>query len=136
MGLTIEGNYKVTEYILLTGEVAKSSVPFYTTDSSKGNGLVSQMFKMQLTGSNEAWSVKATAFFPATQTRIKGSYKRLGINYQSFQHLYSTALPKPHGAEASTQLLWHRWLDVMLSANTNDFSNPFISQQYKKHYRI
>ncbi len=129
MGLTIEGNYKVTEHILLTGEVAKSSVPFYTADSSKGNGLVGQMFRMN-DRSNEAWSVKATAFFPATQTRIKGSYKRLGINYQSFS-IFTDGSSQTAWSGSIDQLFLHRWLDIMLSANTNDFSNPLISQQYK-----
>jgi hypothetical protein len=129
MGLTLEGNYKVTNNILVTGEVAKSSVPFYTPDSSKGNGLVSQMFRMR-DRSNEAWSLKALAFFPATQTRIKGSYKHLGINYQSFS-IFTDGSSQTAWSGSISQLFFHRWLDITLSANTNDFSNPLISSQYK-----
>ena len=129
MGLTLEGNYKITDNILVTGEVAKSSVPFYTPDSSRGKGLVSQMFRMS-DRSNEAWSVKASAFFPATQTRLRGSFKHLGINYQSFS-LFTDGSSQTAWSGSIGQLFFHRWLDITLSANTNDFSNPLIGSQYK-----
>jgi hypothetical protein len=129
MGVTLEGNYKVTEHILLTGEVAKSSVPFYAPDSAKGNGPVSQLFRMS-DRSNEAWSVKASAFFPLTQTRIKGSFKHLGINYQSFS-IFTDGSSQTAWSGSVDQLLFHRMLDLMVAANTNDFSNPLVSSQYK-----
>ncbi|MBS1564376.1 MAG: hypothetical protein JST39_08295, partial [Bacteroidetes bacterium] len=128
MGLTLEGNYKLTDNIMLTGEVAKSSVPFYS-DSSKGNGLVSQMFRMS-DRTNEAWAVKAAAFFPRTQTRIRGTYKHLGINYQSFS-IFTDGSSQTAWSATLSQLFFHRWLDITLSANTNDFSNPLIGSQYK-----
>ena len=129
MGFTVEGNYKITDNIIVTGEVAKSSVPFYTRDSSKSNGLFSQMFRMN-DRSNEAWSLKASAFFPATQTRIRGNFKRLGINYQSFS-IFTDGSSQTAWGGSIDQLLFHRWLNIMLSANTNDFSNPLIGSQYK-----
>ena len=128
MGLTLEGNYHITEHILLTGEIAKSSSPAYSGDSTKRSP-GAQLFQMN-DHSNEAWSAKINAFFPATQTRIRGSYKHLAVNYQSFS-IFTDGSSQSAWSANLDQLLFKKQLDIMLGANTNDFSNPFISQEYK-----
>ncbi|WP_133995028.1 porin family protein [Dinghuibacter silviterrae] len=130
MGLTLQGNYKVTKNILVTAEVAKSSVPAYVSDSSKKEGgLAGQMLHMS-DRSNEAYSVMANAFFPATQTRLRGSFKHLGENFQSFS-VFTDGSAQTAWNGSLDQLLFKRQLDLVLSAYTNDFSNPYISQQYR-----
>ena len=126
MGLTLEGNYHLTKNILLTGEVAKSSAPGYANDSTKGG---SRLFRMN-DRSNEAWSMKANAFFPQTQTRIRGTYKHLAVNYQSFS-IFTDGSAQSAWSANINQLFFQRQLDVTLGANTNDFSNPLLSQEYR-----
>ena len=129
MGLTLEGNYHINEHILLTGEIAKSSTPSYTGDSTHKTSLGSQLFKMN-DRTNEAWSLKLNAFFPATQTRIKAAYKHLAVNYQSFS-IFTDGSAQSLWSANIDQLFFHRQLDIMLGANTNDFTNPFIGKEYK-----
>ncbi|MES1249174.1 MAG: hypothetical protein ABUL46_00745, partial [Chitinophaga rupis] len=128
MGLTVEGNYHLNKNILLTGELAKSSSPAYTGDSTR-KALSSQLFQMN-DHTNEAWSLKANAFFPATQTRIKGTYQHLAANYQSFS-IFTDGSSRSAWSANIDQLLFRKQLDLMVGANTNDFSNPFIGQEYK-----
>lgn len=128
MGLTLEGNYHINKNILLTGELAKSSSPAYNGDSTR-KSLGAQLFQMN-DHSNEAWALKMNAFFPATQTRVRGSYKRLSANYQSFSIFTDGSAQSAWSANVD-QLLFRKQLDVMIGANTNDFSNPFIGQEYK-----
>jgi hypothetical protein len=129
MGLTVEGNYKLTDNILVTGEVAKSSYPSYARDSSVKNGLAAQMLQMNKQH-NTAWSLKANTFFPKTQTTLKGSFKRLGANFQSFS-TFTDGSAQTAWSAGIQQLFFKRQLALALSANTNDFSNPFIGTQYK-----
>jgi hypothetical protein len=128
MGLTLEGNYHINKNILLTGELAKSSSPAYTGDSTR-KPLGSQLFQMN-DHSNEAWALKMNAFFPATQTRVRGTYKHLAANYQSFS-IFTDGSSQSAWSANIDQLLFRKQLDIMLGANTNDFSNPFISQEYR-----
>jgi len=129
MGMTLQTNYHITKNILLTGEIAKSSSPSYTGDSTKTTSTGAQLLKLS-DHSNEAWSVAANAFFPATQTRLKGSYKHLSANFQSFS-IFTDGSAQSAWSANLDQLLFNKQLDVALGANTNDFSNPFISQEYR-----
>jgi hypothetical protein len=129
MGLTLEGNYRINENILFTGEIAKSSTPAYTGDSAHKSSLGSQLFKMN-DRTNEAWALKVNAFFPATQTRIRGTYKHLSVNYQSFS-IFTDGSAQSAWSANINQLFFRKQLDITLGANTNDFSNPFIGQEYK-----
>jgi hypothetical protein len=128
MGFTLEGNYHLTKNIVFTGEVAKSSSPSYSQDSTK-RGTHSGLFSFG-DHSNEGWSTKLNAFFPATQTRVKASYKHLAANYQSFSIFTDGSSQSAWGINVD-QLLFKKRLDLQIGANTNDFSNPFIGQQYR-----
>lgn len=129
MGFTIEGTYRLTKNIMLTAEVAKSSYPVYARDSSGKNSLPSQMLEMS-NRHNEAYSGKAEGVFPRTQTTVKGAFKRLGANFQSFSTFTDGSAQTAWSATVQ-QLFFKRQLTLMLGANTNDFSNPFIGSQYK-----
>lgn len=129
LGFTIEGTYRLTKNIMLTAEVAKSSYPVYAKDSSDKNSLPSQMLEMS-NRHNEAYSLKSEAFFPKTQTTVKGTFKRLGANFQSFSTFTDGSEQTAWSANVQ-QLFFKRQLTIMLGANTNDFSNPFIGSKYK-----
>lgn len=125
MGFTLEGNYHLTKNILFTGEVAKSSSPSYAGDSVK---TTNSLFRLN-DHSNEAWSMKISASFPATQTRLTGTYKHLAENYQSFS-IFTDGSAQSAWSANLDQLLFKKQLDIRLGANTNDFSNPFVGQEY------
>ena len=129
MGFTLEGTYRLTHNIMLTAEVAKSSYPVYARDSSGKNSLPSQMLEMS-NRHNEAYSLKADAVFPKTQTTVRGTFKRLGANFQSFSTFTDGSAQTAWSASVQ-QLFFKRQLTLTLGANTNDFSNPFIGSQYK-----
>ncbi len=129
MGFTIEGTYRLTKNIMFTAEVAKSSYPVYAKDSSGKNSLPSQMLELN-NRHNEAYSLKADAFFPGTQTTVRGAFKRLGANFQSFS-TFTDGSAQTAWSASIQQLFFKRQLALTLGANTNDFSNPFIGNQYK-----
>lgn len=129
MGFTIEGTYRLTDHISLTAEVAKSSYPSYARDSSGKSSLSSQMLEMS-NRHNEAYSLKADAFFPKTQTTIRGTFKRLGANFQSFS-TFTDGSAQTAWSAGVQQPFFKRQLTLAIAANTNDFSNPFIGSQYK-----
>jgi hypothetical protein len=129
IGITLEGNYHITKNILFTGEIAKSSSPSYAKDSTKSNSPTAQLFRMS-DHSNEAWSAKLSASFPATQTKIRASYKHLAANYQSFS-IFTDGSAQSAWSVNLDQLFFKKQLDLTMGANTNDFSNPLISQEYK-----
>jgi len=128
MGFTLEGNYHLTKNILFTGEVGKSSSPAYSNDTSKGHSERSSLFGVS-DRSNEAWSVKVNAYFPETQTRIKAGYKHLAVNYQSFS-IFADGSDQSAWNASVDQLLFKKQLDLLVGANTNDLSNPFLNGEY------
>jgi hypothetical protein len=128
MGLTLEGNYHLTKNILFTGEIGKSSSPSYTGDTSKGSSQGSQLFSIN-DRSNEAWSTKVSAVFPATDTKIRAAYKHLAMNYQSFS-IFTDGSAQSAWSVNVDQLLFKKQLDIAVGANTNDFSNPLLGQEY------
>ncbi|OQP58023.1 hypothetical protein A4R26_23275 [Niastella populi] len=129
MGFTVEGTYRLTKNIMFTAEVAKSSYPVYAKDSSGKSSLPSQMLELS-NRHNEAYSLKADAFFPKTQTTVRGTFKRLGANFQSFS-TFTDGSAQTAWSASIQQLFFKRQLTLTLGANTNDFSNPFIGSQYK-----
>ncbi|MBO9204516.1 MULTISPECIES: hypothetical protein [Niastella] len=129
MGFTVEGNYRLTKNITFTAEVAKSSYPVYAKDSTDNTSLPAQMLELS-NRHNEAYSLKADAAFPKTQTTVRSTFKRLGANFQSFSTFTDGSAQTAWSASVQ-QLFFKRQLTLMLGANTNDFSNPFIGSQYK-----
>lgn len=129
MGFTLEGTYRLAKNIMFTAEVAKSSYPVYAKDSSGKSSLPSQMLELS-NRHNEAYSLKADAFFPKTQTTVRGAFKRLGANFQSFS-TFTDGSAQTAWSASIQQLFFKRQLTLTLGANTNDFSNPFIGSQYK-----
>jgi hypothetical protein len=132
MGLTLEGHYKVSKNIMAIGELAKSSVPEYTdTTKEGGKSLAGQMFTMN-DRSNEAYSIKLIGVFPQTQTKVDGGFKHLGENFQSFSVFTDGEALTSWNAKVD-QLLFKKQLDIIASAYTNDFTNPYISNTFSSN---
>ncbi|MDB5250683.1 MAG: hypothetical protein JWQ40_5077 [Segetibacter sp.] len=128
MGYTIEGQIKVNKTTFITGEAAKSSVPYYSLSSGDKN-LFSSAFKMR-DHSNEAYSIKVVSFIPSTRTKLNGYYRRFGANFQSFS-LFTSGSAQSSWAFRVEQPFLKRRLIVNSSIRANDFTNPFIGRQYK-----
>ncbi|HEV2479726.1 MAG TPA: hypothetical protein VGS79_08670 [Puia sp.] len=128
MGFTIQGCYKVLKNTSVIAEVAKSSLPYYSLDSTRSHDLLGSALKMNLR-SNEAYSLKVNSLIPASQTQITATYSRFGANFQSFS-LFTTGTQQSQWAVRLDQPLLQKRLLIMASVKTNDFVNPLLSTAY------
>ena len=129
MGFTVEGHYKINRTSSLTAEVAKSSSPYYSLDSSKPHNILNSAISMN-DHTNEAYSIKLNSFVPATQTQVNASYRHLGANFQSFSSFTSGSAQSAWSVRVD-QPLFRRHLSVSGSIRANDFTNPFINTTYR-----
>jgi hypothetical protein len=128
MGFTVQGCYKVLKNTSVIAEVAKSSLPYYSLDSTRSHDMLGSALKMNLR-SNEAYSLKVNSFIPASQTQITATYSRFGANFQSFS-LFTTGTQQSQWAVRLDQPLLEKRLMIMASVKTNDFVNPLLSTAY------
>ena len=126
-GFTLEGHYKVGTTTLLTAEVAKSASPFYNR-SLAGKSLMASNFSFG-DRSNEAYSIKINSYLPHTATRLTASYQKIGANFQSFS-LFNTSSRQSLWSARIDQPFFKRRLTMTASVRTNDFSNPYIDNNY------
>lgn len=129
MGIALEGRWQLTKNVFFTGEVARSSLPYYQATTEEGK--VQSLLKFS-DRRNEAWSVGANAFLPATKTKLAGTYKLLGAGFQSFS-LYTTG---------SKQIVWNARIDqsffreqllVTVAIRKNDYSSQFQQANYNSN---
>lgn len=128
-GLTIEGYYKINRNISFVGEVAKSTLPYYSLDSlQKRNGMnaVTRFSER----SNEAYSVQLLSYFPKTLSRFSGSLRYTGANFQSFS-TFTTGASQLRWIAKLEQPLFKKQLTVVSSVQQNDYNNPFVTTAYK-----
>ena len=79
---------------------------------------------------NKALSVKFSAWFPASASRLEAQFKFMGSNYQSFTAFQTNAEQKTWSIRGE-QNFFKRQLKIVASVKTSDFSNPYIIQNYK-----
>jgi hypothetical protein len=128
MGFTVQGTYKVLRNTSVIGEVAKSSLPYYSLDSTQSHDMLGSAVKMN-DRSNEAYSLKVVSLIPKTQTQLNATYSRFGANFQSFS-LFTTGSQQSAFSVRVDQPLLQRRLMVTASVRTNDFVNPLLSSAY------
>ncbi len=129
MGFTVEGHYRINRTSTFTAEVAKSSLPYYSQDSTRQQHVLSSALKMN-DHSNEAWAVKLNTFLPFTQTQLDASYRRYGANFQSFS-LFTSGAAQSSWSVRVDQPFFHKRLSVTGSIRTNDYTNPLLNAAYK-----
>jgi hypothetical protein len=127
-GITVEGLYRLNRNISIVGELAKSTMPYYTLDSLQKKDWLHSVAKFK-EHSNEAYSVRLNGYFPATQTRITGSMRWLGARFQSFS-TFTTGTAQTQWLAKLEQAFWKKRLSVMTSVQKSDFSNPYIATTY------
>ncbi len=128
IGYSIEGHYQLNNTTNLVAEIAKSSQPYYNRSNIK-NSLLSDALQFN-ERSNEAYSLKINSFIPATGTKLIGSFRRTGNNFQSFS-VFTSGSEQTNWMARVDQPFFKRKLTVSASLRTNDFVNPYISNAYK-----
>ncbi|SEL97668.1 hypothetical protein SAMN04488505_10337 [Chitinophaga rupis] len=128
MGLALEGRWQLNKDHYMTGEVAKSSMPYYmrsTHDQGAGNSMLS--FNDH---SNEAFAVTANSFIPVTGTRLSAMYKRMGANFQSFS-LYSTGASQTGWLLKADQPFFKQQLMITASLRQNVYTSILDNASYR-----
>lgn len=128
-GLSLEGLWRISKNISLVGEVAKSTVPFYGRDSLAKSSWMNTLTDFS-TRQNEAYSLRFNGFFPATQTKLLGSVKYFGSNFQSFSS-FTTGSSQLRWMVKLDQPFFKRKLTIHSSIQQNEFNNPFVAANYK-----
>jgi hypothetical protein len=125
-GLAAEAKYKINRNSYIIAEVAESLSPdFRNTPATKTK------FDLQ-DNSNKALAVKFYSYIPATFTHLEGTYKYSGANFQSFSSFQTNSSLKSWHIKADQQFL-KRKLKLAVALRSNEFSNPYIIQNYKSN---
>ncbi|MBO9204214.1 hypothetical protein J7I42_28260 [Niastella sp. MAH-29] len=128
-GISIEGIYALNKNISVIGEVAKSTMPYYSLDSMQSKGWMNAVTRFS-ERSNEAYSVKLLSQFPKTLTRFSGNLRYTGANFQSFSTYTSGASQLKWNVQLEQSLL-KKQLTLISSLQQNDYNNPFATTSYK-----
>lgn len=127
-GITVEGLYRINRNISMTGELAKSTMPYYTLDSMERKNWLHSVARLN-EHSNEAYAVRLNGYFPATQTRVTGSLRWLGARFQSFS-TFTTGTAQTQWLAKLEQAFLKKRLNVTTSVQKSDYSNPYITTTY------
>lgn len=126
-GFSLEAKWQLAQSTFLIGEVAKSISPDYRANPPGKNT------SMDLSdNSNQAVSLKLQSYIPVSHTRVEGLYKKTGANFQSFSSFQANAAVESWSIKVEQPFL-NRMLRVSAAVRKNEFSNPYIEQDYKSN---
>lgn len=127
-GFSAESRWAINRTTYLTAEVAKSLTPDYRNNPPESGGNKFALGDQN----NQAVAFHFYSDIPATRSRIEGFYKKAGANYQSFSSYTTNAAMESWYVKAD-QNLFKRKLRIAASLRRNEFSNPFLVQDYKSN---
>jgi hypothetical protein len=123
-GFSAQMKWQIVPGTYFLGEIAQSFSPnFLSAPPVKNSWSLSDK-------TSKAWSTKFYSYFPKTFTKFEAQYKFTGANYQSFTNFQTNAQYNSWYVKAE-QSLFKRKLHLLASLRTNDYSNPYIIQDYK-----
>ena len=122
MGVAVEGRWQITKHTYMTGEVAKSSLPYYQKSEHS-------MFSDH---TNEAYSLSANSLIAKTGTKLTGVYKVMGAGFQSFS-LYTTGSKQIAWTVRVDQPFFKQQLLVTASVRRNDYTSQYQQADYKSN---
>jgi hypothetical protein len=126
-GFSAESRWAINRTTWLTAEVAKSITPDYRNNPSLGGN------KFVLKDrNNQAIALRLNATIPLTKSRVEAFFKQTGANYQSFSSYTTNAAMESWYIKAD-QNMFKRQLRITGSLRKNEFSNPFLVQDYKSN---
>lgn len=123
-GVSVRLQWVLSEYLRLSAEVAQSTSPVYTGYVNTA----AKNFKLS-DNSNKAYNIRVFGIIPGVKTRFDGYYQKTGINFQNFTNYRVNANASTWSIKAE-QYLWKKQLRLIASARKNDYSNPYVLQQY------
>lgn len=126
-GFSLEAKWQAAKNTYLIGEIAKSISPDYRANPPGKNTSLNLS-----DNSNQAVSLKVQSYLPVTQTRIEGLYKKTGANFQSFSSFQANAAVESWTIKAE-QPFFNRMLRISGSLRKNEFTNPYVEQDYKSN---
>ncbi|MFB6455612.1 hypothetical protein ACE38W_10110 [Chitinophaga sp. Hz27] len=119
MGVSLEGQWKLGRQTFITGEVAKSSLP-YNIRRIHGEDNFSSM--LNFSGhTNEAWSIGTETVLPRAETKLGAMYKRMGGDFQSFS-MYTTGSQQTAWTLQAEQPFFKRQLTVAAALRKNSYA--------------
>lgn len=130
MGFSLEGRWQLNRNNFIVGEVAKSSMPYYMR-KPQHESVPGSMVQFD-DHTNEAYAVSAGSFIPATGTRMTGTFKVMGGNFQSFS-LYSTGSTQQAWMAKVDQPFFKQQLTITASIRKNLFSSIFENADYQSN---
>lgn len=122
-----EFKWRIANNSYLTTEMAQSISP----DFSATNLDVKTRFNLS-DFSNKAAVVKISSYYPKTRSRLEGSIKYSGANYQSFSSYQTNSKTKNWYAKAE-QYFAKGMFKLVASIRNNDYSNPYVLQNYSSN---
>lgn len=126
-GFSAEARMQVNPTTYITAEVAKSLAPDFRNNPSLGNTKFTLSDK-----SNQAYAIRVYSYIPVTGTRLEGFYKHTGANFQSFSSFQTNNALESWTLKAD-QGFFKRKLRLAASLRKNEFTNPFLPQDYKSN---
>jgi hypothetical protein len=126
-GFSAEAKLQLTRSSFVTTEAAQS----FSNDYHLSPPTESKTWNLS-DKTNKAISVRYQAYLPKTSSSIEALYKYAGANYQSFSYFQpSNALQAWYFK--GNQQLFKRQLKISFSVQSNDFSNPYLHQEYSSN---
>jgi len=126
-GLSVEAKWQLQANSYLISEVAQSFSPNLQVQPSKPRNAWSLS-----DASNKAMSLKLYSYFPKTSSRIEAKYKFTGANFQSFNSFQINSQTKSWSVKVEQSFL-NRRIKIAGNLSKDEFSNPFIRQNYKSN---
>lgn len=123
-GIALEGRWQIAKNTYMTGELAKSSFPYYQKSDHS-------MLSMS-DHSNEAWALSANSLITKTGTKLAGVYKVMGAGFQSFS-LYTTGSKQIAWTVRVDQPFFKQQLLVTASIRRNDYTSQYQQADYKSN---
>ncbi|MFT4017231.1 MAG: hypothetical protein QM668_09740 [Agriterribacter sp.] len=126
-GISIHAQWVLREYLRIAAEIAQSTSPVYIAEENKAG----RKFNIK-DNTNKAYNIQASGIIPRIKTRLDGYYQKTGINFQNFTNYRVNANASTWSIRAE-QYIWKRQLRILASARKNDYSNPYVIQQYNSN---
>ena len=126
-GLSAEAKWQLERNTFLLAEAAQSFSP-----AMPGSEAATKPGWDLSDRSNKALSLKFSSWIPISSSRLEAQYKFTGANYQSFNSWQTNSQLKAWYVKAD-QHFFRRQLKLSASLRSNDFSNPYIVQNYKSN---
>jgi len=128
LGISAETRLAIDANNFIIAEFAKSSYYNNAAQQLTSSDLKSKAFNFKVR-TNEAYSIKLSSRYPATDTRFTAYYKKLGEHFQSFT-LYPSGVNQEAWMVRISQQFWKRRITADAAIRKNDFVSPIAAPAF------